>query len=80
VPTRLTFHPDDDFWPSVWSPDGQRVVFSSSRTRKGVYDLYQRSASGSATDELLWHSERFDDPGGQLNRDDSCHGQEEEGR
>jgi Tol biopolymer transport system component len=56
VPTRFTFHPDDDFWPNVWSPDGQRVVFSSSRTRKGVFDLYQRSAAGAATDELLWQS------------------------
>jgi eukaryotic-like serine/threonine-protein kinase len=56
VPTRTTFHPDDDYWPSVWSPDGQRVVFSSIRTRSGIADLYQRSAAGSATDELLWQS------------------------
>jgi serine/threonine protein kinase/Tol biopolymer transport system component len=56
VPTRSTFHPGDDFWPSVWSPDSQRVVFSSSRTRKGVFDLYQRPAAGAAADELLWQS------------------------
>ena len=64
VPTRSTFHPDDDFWPSVWSPDSQRVVFSSSRTRKGVFDLYQRSAAGAATAELLWQSGESKSPSG----------------
>ena len=57
-PTRSTFHPDDDFNPSVWSPDSQRVVFSSSRTRKGVFDLYQQPAAGAATPELLWASDK----------------------
>jgi Tol biopolymer transport system component len=56
VQTRFTFHPDDDFWPSVWSPDGQRIVFSSSRTKKGVFDLYQRPAAGATADELLWQT------------------------
>jgi len=56
VPTRLTTHADGDFLPTVWSPDGQRVVFSSARARKNVFDVYQRSASGTATDELLWQS------------------------
>ena len=64
VPTRSTFHPGDDFLPSVWSPDSQRVVFSSSRTRKGVFDLYQRSAAGSATAELLWQSAESKSPSG----------------
>jgi Tol biopolymer transport system component len=64
VPTRSTFHPGDDFWPSVWSPDSQRVVFSSSRTRKGVFDLYQRSATGAATAELLWQSGETKSPSG----------------
>jgi Tol biopolymer transport system component len=64
VPTRSTFHPDGDFWPSVWSPDSQRVVFSSSRTRKDVFDLYQRSAAGAATAELLWQSDESKSPSG----------------
>jgi len=64
VPTRSTFHPGDDFWPSVWSPDSQRVVFSSSRTRKGIFDLYQRSAAGAATAELLWQSGETKSPSG----------------
>ena len=64
VPTRSTFHPDDDFSPSVWSPDSQRVVFSSSRMRKGVFDLYQQSAAGAATAELLWQSGESKSPSG----------------
>ena len=49
---------------SVWSPDSQRVVFSSSRTRKGVFDLYQQSAAGAATAELLWQSGETKSPSG----------------
>jgi eukaryotic-like serine/threonine-protein kinase len=64
VPTRSTFHPEDDFWPSVWSPDSQHVVFASSRTRKGVFDLYQRSAAGAAPAELLWRSVETKSPSG----------------
>ena len=64
VPTRSTFHPGDDFNPSVWSPDSQRVVFSSSRTRKGVVDLYQQPAIGTATAELLWQSGENKTPSG----------------
>jgi Tol biopolymer transport system component len=64
VPTRTTFHPGDDFWPSVWSPDSQRVVFSSSRTHKDVFDLYQQSATGAATAELLWQSGESKSPSG----------------
>ena len=64
VPTRSTFHTDDDFWPSVWSPDSQSVVFASSRTRKGVFDLYQRSAAGAANEELLWQSDDSKSPSG----------------
>jgi eukaryotic-like serine/threonine-protein kinase len=64
VPTRSTFHPGDDFYPSVWSPDSQRVVFSSSRTRKGVFDLYQQAAAGAANAELLWQSGETKSPSG----------------
>jgi Tol biopolymer transport system component len=47
VPSRFTFDAGIDFSP-VWSPDGSRVVFSSNRN--GVYDLFEKPASG-ATDE-----------------------------
>ena len=50
VPTRFTFDSADDVRP-LWSRDGSRIVFSSNRT--GVHDLYQKSASGSGTEEAL---------------------------
>ncbi len=34
-----------------WSPKGDRIVFVSNR--KGVFNLYQKAASGSGQDELL---------------------------
>jgi len=56
VSSRLTFHPDDDFWPLAWSPDSRRVVFASKRTSSGAFDLYQRAVDGAADDELLYAS------------------------
>jgi hypothetical protein len=47
VPSRFTFDAGIDFSP-VWSPDGSHVVFSSNRN--GVYDLFEKPASG-VTDE-----------------------------
>jgi len=35
----------------VWSPDGGRIVFSSSR--EGTYDLYIKSSAGAEPEELL---------------------------
>ncbi len=48
--TRFTFDPAFDRFP-VWSPDGSRIVFGSSR--KGVYDLYVKPSSGAGSEELL---------------------------
>ena len=48
--TRFTFHPAIDAFP-VWSPDGRRIAFFSSR--EGAYDLYQKDASGARDEELL---------------------------
>jgi Tol biopolymer transport system component len=39
---------------TIWSPDGQRVAFGSSR--KGALDLYQKPADGSGSEELLLES------------------------
>ncbi len=47
VATRFTFDPAPEFSP-VWSPDGTRVVFRS--TRNGSSDLFIKPANG-ATDE-----------------------------
>jgi eukaryotic-like serine/threonine-protein kinase len=50
LPTRFTFGPGIAS-ASIWSPDGSRVVFAS--TRKGHYDLYQKASSGAGTEEVL---------------------------
>ncbi len=47
---RLTFDPAIDRDP-VWTPDGRRVIFASSRT--GAFDLYARAADGTGTDVRL---------------------------
>jgi Tol biopolymer transport system component len=52
-PRRLTFDADIDATP-VWSPDGSRIVFRSSR--RGVYDLYQKSSGLEGTETLLYES------------------------
>jgi len=39
----------------VWSPDGNRIAFSSDRL--GHYDLYQHASDGSGQDELLLKSD-----------------------
>jgi Tol biopolymer transport system component len=48
--TRLTFDPGPDLQP-VWSPDGRRVAFRSSRNRVG--DLYVKDVSGSSEETAL---------------------------
>jgi eukaryotic-like serine/threonine-protein kinase len=48
--TRLTFDPAEDL-DSIWSPDGTRIAFTSDRL--GQRDIYQKSADGSGSEELL---------------------------
>lgn len=55
VGTRLTLGLGNNRNP-VWSPDGTRVAFSSSRSGPG--DLYQKYANGTGQDELLFKSEQ----------------------
>jgi serine/threonine-protein kinase len=47
---RLTSDPTADIYP-VWTPDGRRIVFGSTRT--GLMSLYSRAADGTGTDEPL---------------------------
>ena len=48
--TRFTSDASTNVAP-FWSPKGDRIVFASNRT--GVYNLYQKAASGSGQEELL---------------------------
>jgi Tol biopolymer transport system component len=52
--TRFTFDPAQDGFP-VWSPDSTQIVFESKR--KGPYDLYLKSAGGTAAERPLLESE-----------------------
>jgi eukaryotic-like serine/threonine-protein kinase len=54
VRTRFTFDSTLHVFP-VWSPDGARIVFASSR--KGPLDLYVKGASGAGTEEPLYESD-----------------------
>jgi Tol biopolymer transport system component len=47
---RLTFDPAIDAVP-VWSPDGNRILFASSRS--GVFQLYIKNADGGEDEKLL---------------------------
>src|SRR5262249_55074926 len=48
--TRLTFDPGQDIRP-VWTPDGQHIVFASSRV--GAPNLFWHASDGSGGDERL---------------------------
>jgi serine/threonine protein kinase len=51
---RFTFDPQHDFSP-VWSPDGSRIVWASSKN--GISDLYQKAASLAGEETLLLKSD-----------------------
>lgn len=53
-PVRFTFDPGSDIL-GLWSPDGQRIVWSS--TRNGSFDLYEKEVSSTGQDTLLLRSE-----------------------
>ena len=55
IATRFTFDPANDSYP-VWSPDGERVVFAS--TREGVSSLFSKAADGTGEAERLTTSTR----------------------
>jgi Tol biopolymer transport system component/predicted Ser/Thr protein kinase len=48
--TRFTFDPATDTSP-VWSPDGTRIAFASSR--KGVSDLFLKPSSSAGAEDLV---------------------------
>ncbi len=50
---RVTFDPQEDTWP-IWTPDGRRVAFSSSRD--GPLNIYWTLVEGTGHDERLTRS------------------------
>jgi serine/threonine protein kinase len=50
---RFTFDPADDLNP-IWSKDGGRIYFSSSR--KGPRDLYQKKVDAADEEEIIYSS------------------------
>jgi Tol biopolymer transport system component len=54
IRTRFTFDPASDNRP-VWSPDGNEIIFTSSRGAHS--DLYRKSIGGSGTEELILQSD-----------------------
>ncbi len=54
IATRLTFLGSAESVP-LWSPDGGRVLFRSRPA--GVFDLYEKAASGSESERLLLHDD-----------------------
>jgi len=51
--TRFTSDPGWEAFPT-WSTDGSRLIFTSNRS--GVFDLYEKPASGAENETLLYHS------------------------
>ncbi len=51
VLSRFTSDPANDVFP-IWSPDGTRMVFSSTRIT-GAHDLYQKAVTGGAAEDVL---------------------------
>ncbi|MGB7217941.1 MAG: protein kinase [Vicinamibacterales bacterium] len=52
--TRFTTDPGDEV-RAIWSPDGNRIIFSS--VRGGTPAVLQKSATGAGPEELLWRAD-----------------------
>ncbi len=53
--SRLTFDPGEDRFP-VWTPDGRRIAFSSTRADQATRNLYWQRADGTGEAEALTES------------------------
>jgi eukaryotic-like serine/threonine-protein kinase len=55
IQSRLTFGSAEYVIAPLWTPDGNRIIFSSDR--KGPADLYWKPSNGTGKEELLFGSE-----------------------
>ena len=53
-PSKFTFDAAEDNYP-LWSSDGNRIIFASNRDG-GVFNLYEKSSTGTGEDTLLLKS------------------------
>jgi Tol biopolymer transport system component len=58
APRRFTFESSVEF-AAIWSPDGSRLVISSNR--HGVYDLFEKPATGASPERELLRSPEWKD-------------------
>ena len=61
IPTRLTVGPGFNRYP-LWSPDGQRVLFTSNRDGDGRRNIYSKAADGTGQVERVTTSDNFQVP------------------
>jgi len=59
--SRLTFDPGEDRNP-VWTPDGQRIAFTSARAVQATQNLYWQRADGTGEAERLTESKNTQYP------------------
>jgi serine/threonine protein kinase len=59
--TKLTFNPGPDSWP-IWTPDGRRIVFGSTRGVGAQQNLFWQPADGTGTAERLTTSANIQQP------------------
>jgi Tol biopolymer transport system component len=59
--TQLTFGSSNDR-AAVWTPDGNRIAFTSDRAKRGVYNLYWMNADGTGEVTRLTDSPETDRP------------------
>ena len=60
LPMRLTFDPNTDSGVPVWSPAGDKILFSKLQGGKAKAGIYEKASSGAGTEEVLLASDSSD--------------------